>query len=82
MVISGRAQSTKKAGKAAAVSFFSMLLIYMMISVLSMGVMPTEELAVLPNPSMAGVMEAVVGKWGGVLVNVAVLISVGGALFT
>ena len=59
-----------------------MLALYMMISVLSMGVLPTEELAELSTPSMAGVLEAVVGSWGATLVNVAVIISIAGALFT
>ena len=54
----------------------------MVISILSMGVMTTEELAALGNPPMAGILEKVVGPWGAALVNFAVIVSLGGALFT
>ena len=47
-----------------------------------MGVMPAKELAELPNPSLGGVLEAVVGPWGASLVNIGVIISLGGALFS
>lgn len=82
VVISARARTTKIAGRATMICFLCMLALYMMISVLSMGVLPTEELAQLETPSMAGVLEAVVGGWGATLVNIAVIISIAGALFT
>lgn len=82
VVISERAKTTKAAGRATVTCFLCMLALYMMISILSMGVLPTEELAVLETPSMAGVLQAVVGDWGSTLVNIAVIISVAGALFT
>ncbi len=82
VVISGRAKSTKVAGRSAMIAFLSLLALYMIISILSMGVMTQGELAALGNPPMAGVLEHVVGHWGGVLVNVAVIISVSGAMYT
>lgn len=82
VVISERAKTTKAAGRATITCFLCMLALYMMISILSMGVLPTEELAALETPSMAGVLQAVVGDWGASLVNIAVIISVAGALFT
>lgn len=82
VVISGRARTTKDAGKATVISFISLLAIYGMISILSMGVMTNTELAALGNPPMAGVLEHVVGPWGAALVNLAVVISLGGATFT
>ncbi|MCQ4638337.1 basic amino acid/polyamine antiporter [Anaerovorax odorimutans] len=82
VVISERAKNTKVAGRATIICFLCMLALYMMISILSMGVMPTEELAQLKTPSVAGVLEAVVGGWGATLVNVAVIVSIAGALFT
>lgn len=82
VVISQRAKTSKAAGRATVICFLCMLAIYVMISVLSMGVMPTEELAQLSTPSVAGVLVAVVGGWGGTLVNIAVIISIAGALFT
>ena len=82
VVISGRAKNTKLAGRATLISFISLFVLYFIISLLSMGVMPHDELAALGWPSMGGVMTAIVGAWGGVLVNVAVIISIGGAMFT
>lgn len=82
VVLSGRAKNTRIAGRATAISFFSLLVLYFIISILSMGVLSTEELAALGNPPMAGVLEAVVGSWGAALVNIAVIISLGGAMFT
>lgn len=82
VVISERAKNTKVAGRATIICFLCMLALYMMISILSMGVMPTEQLAQLETPSVAGVLQAVVGDWGAMLVNIAVIISIAGALFT
>jgi len=44
--------------------------------------MTQPELAGLKNPSMAAVMEHVVGPWGGVLINLAVVVSVLGAFLS
>lgn len=82
VVISGRAKDTRTAGRAAVISFFSLLALYLVISIMSMGVMTTAELAELGNPPMAGVLEHVVGPWGAALVNFAVIISIGGATYT
>lgn len=82
VVLSARAKNTKVAGQATIYSFLSLLVLYIVISVLSMGVMSQEELAALGNPPMAGIMEAVVGPWGGTLVNCAVILSVGGAMLS
>ena len=82
VVISGRAKNTSIAGKATILAFISLFILYVLISILSMGVMTTEKLAALGNPPMAFVLKSVVGSWGSALVNIGVIISVGGALFT
>ena len=46
---------------------------------LSYGVMRRVDLAALRNPSMAGVLEAVVGRWGAIFVSAGLIISVLGA---
>jgi arginine:ornithine antiporter/lysine permease len=53
-----------------------------MVNVLSMGIMNQPELAGLKNPSMAGVLEHVVGHWGSVLISVGLIISLAGALLS
>ncbi|MEF9922697.1 MAG: basic amino acid/polyamine antiporter, partial [Anaerovoracaceae bacterium] len=82
VVLSGRGKNTKVAGKATIISFVSLLALYFIISMLSMGVLTTEQLAELGNPPMAGILEAVVGPWGAALVNIAVIVSLGGAMFS
>lgn len=82
VVISGRGKNTKISGQATIISFASLFILYVIISVLSMGVMPAKQLAELPNPSLGGVLETVVGPWGATLVNIGVIISLGGALFS
>lgn len=82
VVLSGRGKNTKVAGISTVISFAALFILYLIISILSMGVMPAEELAALGNPPMAGILEAVVGPWGAALVNIAVIISLGSAMFT
>lgn len=85
VVISHRAKNTKLAGRASVISFLSIFFLYVIISVISMGVADHDTLAAYSNDytfSMAGVMEHIVGHWGAVLVNVAATISIGFALFT
>ena len=82
VVISGRGKNTKISGQATIISFASLFILYVIISVLSLGVMPAKQLAELPNPSLGGVLETVVGPWGATLVNIGVIISLGGALFS
>lgn len=81
VVISARARSTATAGKATELSFLTLFVLYVLISILSMGIMPREQLAGLNNPPMAVLMEYVVGPWGRTLINAGVIISIIGAMF-
>lgn len=78
-IVSGRALRRKDIGRATLGGFITTLSIYALVSLLSLGVMSRSELAGLKNPSMAGVLEAVVGPWGAILINVALVVSVLGA---
>lgn len=69
-------------GKATVIGFITVLLLLVLVNVLSMGVMTQPELAKLQNPSMALVLEHVVGHWGAVLISVGLLISLLGALLS
>lgn len=80
VAISGRAKHDRDVGKATVVAFVCVLTIYMLVSVLSMGVMPLSELAGLENPALAGVLAAAVGPWGAVLINCGVVLSLVGAM--
>ncbi len=59
--------------------FLGVLALMVLITVLSYGVLPREELGALRNPSMAGVLQAVVGPWGAVFVSAGLIVSVMGA---
>ncbi len=54
VVLSGRGKNTKVAGIATVISFLSLFVLYLLISVLSMGVMPAEELESTYQSSYGG----------------------------
>ena len=80
VAISGRAKKERDVGKATIIAFICVLSIYLMVSMLSMGVMPLSQLAELPNPALAGVLEYAVGPWGATLINGGVVLSLVGAM--
>lgn len=82
VVISARAKTTEIAGRATVLAFLSLFSLYFLISILSMGVLPAERLAELGTPAMAGLLEYVIGPTGKLIVNLGVIISIAGALFT
>ena len=49
------------------------------MTLLSYGVLPQQELAGVAQPSMASVLEAIVGHWGSIFIRVGVVLSVLGA---
>jgi arginine:ornithine antiporter / lysine permease len=63
-------------GIATVSGFLGVLSLLVLVTLLSYGAMPREELAGLPTPSMAGVMESMVGRWGGIFISISLLISV------
>lgn len=79
VVLSTRAKDKKDVGKATVIGLISTLVIYILISFLSMGVMARADIAGLSNPSMAYVLESVVGPWGAIVINLGLIISVLGA---
>ena len=81
-VVSARAERRKDIGVATIAGFCTALAIYALVSLLSLGIMTQPELAALKNPSMAGVLEHVVGRWGAVLISVALVVSVLGAFLS
>ena len=76
VVLSNRAKSQSSVGKATILGFLGCLAIYALLSVLPFGFMTREQLASVPNPSTAGVLQAVVGDWGAWLMNAGVLIAI------
>lgn len=81
-VFSARAERRKDIATATVLGFFTCLALYALVSLLSLGILSQPELAALKNPSMAGVLAAVVGPWGAVLINLALVASVVGAFLS
>jgi len=78
-VYSSRAANRADVGRATVIGFLGALGIYVLVSLLSTGILAQSELAQLKVPSMAGVMESLVGRWGAILINLGLIVSVGGA---
>ncbi|AUA34303.1 arginine-ornithine antiporter [Pseudomonas sp. SGAir0191] len=81
-IFSSRAEKRSDVGKATVIGFITVLLFLVLVNVLSLGIMTQPELAGLQNPSMAAVLEHVVGHWGAVLISVGLIISLLGALLS
>ena len=77
-VYSARAANRADVGRATVIGFLVCLGLLMGVSVLSLGIAAQPELAAMKNPSMAPVLERVVGTWGAVLVYLGLIVSVGG----
>lgn len=80
VVVSGRARKSSDVGKASAIGFLGILAIYVLVAILSLGVVTSEQLASFENPQMAQILEVAVGPWGAALVNIGVILSLAGAL--
>lgn len=81
-IFSARAAVRSDVGKATVIGFVTVLLVLVLVNVLSLGIMSQPELAKLKNPSMASVLEHVVGRWGSVLISIGLIISLLGALLS
>jgi arginine:ornithine antiporter/lysine permease len=81
-VFSARAERRSDIGLATMLGFLTCLAIYALVSLLSLGIMGQPELADLKNPSMAGVLEHIVGPWGAIVIDIALVVSVLGAFLT
>lgn len=78
-VYSRYARKRSDVGVATVVGFVGVLCLLIAVTVLPFGLLPRAELATLRNPSMAGALELVVGRWGNVFISIGLLISVLGA---
>ena len=75
-VYSRYARNRDDVGIATVLGFLGVLCLLVLVTMLSYGVLLRPDLAALASPSMAGVMEAIVGPWGKVFISIGLLISV------
>ncbi len=78
-VYSRYARRRSDVGLATLMGFLGVLCLLVLVTMLSYGVLLRPELAGLRNPSMAGVLQAVVGPWGAVFISIGLIVSVLGA---
>lgn len=76
VVLSSRAKSQAAVSKATFLGFAGCLIIYVLLSLLPFGFLTQEQIAAVPNPSTAGILEMVIGKPGAWIMNIGLLVAV------
>lgn len=76
VVVSGRASESKAVGSATFLGLAICLVAYVLLSILPFGVMNQAQLAGLKGPSLAYVIEALIGHWGATFIILSVLVSI------
>lgn len=78
-VFSRYAKNRADVGWATVMGFLGVLCLMILVTLLPYGVLLRPEIADIRQPSMAGVLQAVVGTWGAVFVSAGLIVSVLGA---
>lgn len=78
-VYSRYATKRSDVGVATILGFLGVTCLMVLVTLLPYAVLPRAEIADIRQPSMAGVLEAVVGPWGAVFVSAGLIVSVLGA---
>jgi arginine:ornithine antiporter/lysine permease len=78
-VYSRYARERADVGKATILGFIIVTTLMVLVSLLPFAVLQRAEIAGMRQPSMAAVLESVVGPWGAIFVSVGLLVSVLGA---
>ncbi|MFD1803514.1 amino acid permease [Mixta tenebrionis] len=79
VVVSARARNKRDVGKATLLAVLAALCVYLLVTLLSLGIVPRAELAEMRNPSMAGLMTRLIGSWGNAVIALGLVVSVCGA---
>jgi arginine:ornithine antiporter / lysine permease len=78
-VYSRFAKERADVGKATILGFISVTCLMVLVTLLPYAVLQRAEIAGMRQPSMAGVLESVVGPWGAIFVSAGLIVSVLGA---
>ncbi len=78
-VYSRYAKNREDVGRATFAGLAIVALLFVLLTLLSYGVLPRAEIAALRNPSLAGVVSAVVGPWGAWFVGLSLVVALAGA---
>ncbi|HDR1798567.1 basic amino acid/polyamine antiporter [Pasteurella multocida] len=75
-VLSAHAKKRSDVGLATVLGIVIALILYVAITVLSLGILPREMIANMPNPSMAGLLEHMIGNSGKIIITACLIVSV------
>ena len=75
-VLSSHAKKKNDVGIATILGILIALILYVAITALSLGILPREVIAAMPNPSMTGIMEHMIGTSGKILITFCLIVSV------
>src|SRR5262245_13579294 len=78
-VYSRFARERSDVGRATIIGFVFVTTLMVLVTILPFAVLDRQVIASMQQPSMAGVLEAVVGRWGAVFVSAGLIVSVLGA---
>lgn len=81
-VYSRYARERKDVGFATISGFLIVTTLMVLVTLLPYAVLPRADIAGMRQPSMAALLEAVVGHWGAIFVSIGLLVSVLGAYLT
>ncbi len=76
VVVSGSARHPRDVSRATTAGYLTVLVLYILVSLLPLGVYSSGQVARMPNPSMSVIMEQCFGQGGSIMVNAGVIISV------
>lgn len=76
VMLSSYAKNSKDVGRASVIGFYLALIIYALISIMCYGIRTREDLAGLPDPSVAYVLKLCCGEWAYYFVISTVILSI------
>lgn len=79
-IFATRAKKLSDVAKATSIGALIVIVLLVGVSCLALGLMAPAQISQLHAPSLAGLMDAMVGTWGRLLINVCLIIAVCGAL--
>ncbi|VFP78403.1 Putative arginine/ornithine antiporter [Candidatus Erwinia haradaeae] len=79
VVMSERARNKNDISSATLLAVLAALAIYILVTLISLGVVSRKELAMMHNPSMAGLMHHLMGYGGTIIIVIGLILSVCGA---
>ncbi|MFY1027855.1 arginine:ornithine antiporter [Actinobacillus seminis] len=75
-VLSAHAKKKSDVGLATVLGILIALILYVAITVLSLGILPREVISEMSNPSMAGLLEKMTGSGGKIIITLCLIVSV------